>query len=74
MNKTYIWNLRRGVFFIADRQSTRQEWPDAQEVQKQVPGLGILPPKERGLHARLHDHAQEAELGHAEGGPGAVDQ
>ncbi|CAA9512955.1 MAG: SSU ribosomal protein S12p (S23e), partial [uncultured Solirubrobacterales bacterium] len=44
------------------------------EVRSGPQGPDRRPAAARRLHPRLHDHAQEAELGAAQGRPGAVDQ
>jgi len=42
--------------------------------QEQGPALGNSPAEARRLHPRLHDHAEEAELGAAESRQGAPHQ
>ena len=44
------------------------------ESDEQVPCATEEPPEAGGLHPCVHNHAQEAELGFAEGGQGAADE
>src|SRR5690606_15995686 len=48
--------------------------PHEQEAEDEVGGPAAEPAEARGLHARLHDDAQEAELGAPQGGQGAPGQ
>ena len=42
--------------------------------RNKVPALQGCPQKRARLHPRLYDHAEEAELGVAQGGQGSPDQ
>src|SRR2546423_13981225 len=52
----------------ADRQSTRAQGPQGPEGEDEDPAPRGLPSEAGRLHACLHDHPEEAELGPAEGG------
>src|SRR5919197_54395 len=58
----------------ADDRPACAQGPGEQGRQDQDPGAEGLAPAAWCLHARLHHHAQEAELGPAQGLPGAPDQ
>ena len=47
---------------------------ERQKTRNTVPGTAGLPAEAGRLHARLYDHAEEAELGAAQGGEGTADQ
>src|SRR6185295_7363188 len=51
----------------ANDQSARTEGPRARRVEKQGAGAPAEPAEARSLHPRLHDDAEEAELGAAQG-------
>src|SRR5206468_2875470 len=52
----------------ADNFSTRPEGPRAAGGEDRVARPAALAPEARCVHARLHDDAEEAELGAAQGG------
>src|SRR5207247_11245518 len=54
--------------FCADPEPAGPTWPAAGTKQDRRSGVAELPPEARRVHARVHDHAQEAELGAAQGG------
>src|SRR5919205_2747485 len=58
----------------ADRQSTRAQGPEAAGPEEQDSRAGRLAPEARRLHARVHDDAEEAELGAPEGRPCPADE
>src|SRR5579862_4690197 len=58
----------------ADSQSAYSQAARRQGEAQQGPGPAELPAEARRLHARLHDDAEEAELGLAQGGEGSPDQ
>src|SRR5436305_7609614 len=58
----------------ADDQSVAAQGPQEGPDQEQGARPGQQPAEARGLHARLHDHAEEAELGAAESRKGAANQ
>ena len=52
-------------FSNVDRQPARTQTAQPEDVQERFAGIGELPATSRRLHARLHDDAEEAELGAA---------
>ena len=46
----------------------------SEDIQERFAGLGQLSAASRRLHARLHHHTEEAELGVAQSGQGPLDQ
>ena len=55
-------------------QSAGTQAAQPEDVQERVSGAGELPAAPWCVHARLHDHAEEAELGPAQGRQGSPDQ
>src|SRR5665213_2999671 len=53
----------------ADDQPAYPLSAEAGRSAQQGSGNGTLPAKARGVHARLHDHPEKAELGFAQGRP-----
>src|SRR5258708_25512035 len=60
--------------FDADHQSVDQQGPPPAHRPQQGAGAAGLPAEARRLHARLHDDAQEAQLGAAQGRQGTSHQ
>src|SRR5262245_11994032 len=58
----------------ADRESTRAQGSHHAEGEGEDPCTPRRASEARRLHARVHDHAQEAELGAAQGRPCAADE
>ena len=66
-------SILREVTRAHDR-TARPQGTGVQAVEDQDAGAEGRAPAARRVHAGLHDHAQEAELGPAQGGPGAADE
>jgi hypothetical protein len=57
----FTWNPKA----YGNGQSARSQTADIAQLQDQGPGPGRMPAEARRMYARLHDDAEEAELGPA---------